>query len=427
MLDPETHLVLQTNFGRRAPDVLPKRCLNTRHKNANCTLCLDACPVDAIQLTASAPITPQLQADMCIHCGICLAVCPTDVFSQPLVPETTLLRTHFELPAEQAVAIICPLHPQPQENAAPVEHVIRHQRCLAAFSEEHLLTLSADGQRTLWLDDSWCRRCPIGSVHNILLHTVQSTNALLKTFARAESIHTHTLNPAQLQAKPRSLPLTESSQPQVSRRGLFQALGKVVQQRASEVLENLPHQATDPLPVDQRLPVHLPPSRKHLNEHLAGLLPIPPEHLPRDDDLPAANIPYGQVQIDAARCSGCNLCARFCPTGALTFTAATAEVDAETPVPFTLTFQTNLCLDCNICVIICPENALTLADAVPGEAIRHPQPQTLIADDLVPCANCGVPTRPLTPDAPALCYICRASQNTFNHADLLNDLLDKLT
>ncbi|NOZ72190.1 MAG: 4Fe-4S dicluster domain-containing protein, partial [Chloroflexi bacterium] len=223
------------------------------------------------------------------------------------------------------------------------------------------------------------------------------------------------------------LPLTESSQPQVSRRGLFKALGKVVQQRTSEVLENLPDQPTGTLPVDQRLPAHIPPSRKHLNEHLAGLLPLPSEQLPADDELPADSIPYGQVQIDASRCSGCNLCARFCPTGALTFSATTAEVDAELPVPFTLTFQADLCLDCNICVIICPEDALTLADTVSGEVIRHPATQTLIADDLVPCANCGVPTRPITSDSPPLCYICGADQTTRKRDHLISDLLSKLS
>jgi ferredoxin len=256
---------------------------------------------------------------------------------------------------------------------------------------------------------------------------VISANNLLAAFARPASIHTHTLDSQHLFAEARLLPLTEFSEPQVSRRGLFTTLGKVIQQRATEVIENLPEQPAGPLPVEQRLPSRLPPSRKHLNEHLAELLSVSPAQLPDDDELPAADIPYGQVQIDTALCSGCNLCARFCPTGALTFTAATTEVDAETPAPFTLTFQTNLCLDCDICVIACPEDALSLAESIPGEAIRHPQPQTLMAADLVPCANCGVPTHPLASDAPALCYICRARPNTPTHANLIDDLLDKLT
>jgi len=419
MLDPSIHLALQNTFGRRPPDSQPPRCLNTRHKDAACHLCLDACPVDAIALSGSASITPTIDPQTCIHCGICLTACPTDVFSQPLAPETSLLRTHRQVPSAQSLTLICPLHPLPQHNQAPPTEVIRHQRCLAAFSTFQLLELSVDGQRQLWLDDSYCADCPIGSAHASLLRSLQAGRHLLAAFARPAALHSHTLDADHLASASHPVQLSEATQPAYTRRGLFKAVGQIVQQRTTEIVENLPPPVpTGPVPVAERLPARVPASRQHFNQQVQRLAAASAASAAL---LPTAIVPYGNLTIADDRCCACELCARFCPSSALRFVSSTKTDDG--PTHFVLEFAPTLCLDCNICTATCPEDAITMLDTVPAEALQHPTASPLVSGELTPCQQCGTLTR-IQPHADApLCYICR---RTIAKPDLLSDLFRKL-
>jgi len=57
---------------RGRPKLDPGKCV------AGCTDCVDACPTDAIQLSAAAP---RLDLGRCIFCGECAAACPTGAVS----------------------------------------------------------------------------------------------------------------------------------------------------------------------------------------------------------------------------------------------------------------------------------------------------------------------------------------------------------
>lgn len=66
---------------------------------------------------------------------------------------------------------------------------------------------------------------------------------------------------------------------------------------------------------------------------------------------------WGHVIIDPEKCSSCQMCATFCPTGAI---AKYAGEDGSIGV----THRPVDCVKCRCCTDICPEGALELSDEV---------------------------------------------------------------
>ena len=410
-MEGEVLALLQGAFAPSAPKVHPDRCLNARHKEAGCRLCVDACPTDAIGLREGRPI---LDREQCARCGLCLHTCPTDAFTQARPAEATLLETVAQLGAHP-VELFCPLHPEPEHTQAPVAVRVRHKRCLAALAPAHLLTLSQDGQHPLWLDDSICNRCPLGANQAAIAQTATQANRLLEALGRPPAIHRHSQEAPQLPAQAEAKPLVDGSQPRVSRRGLLGALGRRVQERAAQVQDQLPDgPAPSPRSVEERLPQQTPESRRRLLARLAPLLREGLESGALDAQAPLSTegLPLAQVTVDAEACSGCRLCARFCPTGALAFQAEVSflhAMAADERAAFQLTFRPALCLDCNICTVACPEDAVGLEERMPLAGLLPETEELLVQGQLVACQECRVPTAPRPGDEIPLCHVCRAS------------------
>ncbi len=82
------------------------------------------------------------------------------------------------------------------------------------------------------------------------------------------------------------------------------------------------------------------------------------------------------VVLDVDRCSACTLCARDCPTGAIT-----AAGDASVR----LSFHSTLCDGCGVCVEVCPEKCLQLKQDKAG---THTD-VVLFQDEFARCEKCG--------------------------------------
>ena len=397
-------LMSETNltFHLPAPDVHPQRCIHARHRQAGCRLCTDHCPVEAIHLAEGPLPLPLLDIETCVGCGVCLPVCPTDAFTQTPAPEARWVGfADDELPPQQAFALTCPQHPSPEFPSAPADYVILHHRCLAAFSPENLLTLSGDGIRHIWLEDTPCGTCPLSLAHETIRAHVHAANQLLMAFGLPAAVHLSTDVTIPEEHSPK--PVLDSTSPAVDRRGFFRSLGRWTRQRLEETRAqgSQPPMIDPGAPVDQRLPYHVPPSHEKLNRHLLHLAQAASPQPSFILDAPA--LPWSDLELDVGACSGCQLCSRFCPTGALNYLWAEFE---EGPA-FNLTFHPRLCIDCNICVAVCPDNALELTHAVSIDKLLHPERQLLLADYLVPCQACGTLTRLREGEGKDLCYVCR--------------------
>ncbi len=94
--------------------------------------------------------------------------------------------------------------------------------------------------------------------------------------------------------------------------------------------------------------------------------------------------PLGRVEVDVTKCTGCGLCARECPSGALV-----ASNDADV---FRLVFHYGECLTCGACTRICPEKALRVERRL--ETAGLGSQAVLFEDELVKCSECGAPVGP---------------------------------
>jgi formate hydrogenlyase subunit 6/NADH:ubiquinone oxidoreductase subunit I len=74
------------------------------------------------------------------------------------------------------------------------------------------------------------------------------------------------------------------------------------------------------------------------------------------DELIATRL-WGHVLIDEDACTSCQMCATFCPTGAL---AKFSDDDGT----FGIEHAPSECVKCRCCEDICPAGALTLSDEV---------------------------------------------------------------
>ncbi|MFQ5593898.1 MAG: 4Fe-4S binding protein [Anaerolineae bacterium] len=415
MLNLETISTILDDFGGAPVSVQAEHCLNARHKDAGCTLCADACPTDAIELQLGRP---RLALDRCVSCGLCLHHCPTDVFTQRGAPEMSLAQT-ISLISDSALSLVCPQHGGPASAYAPVTTVVRHKRCLASLSVSRLLELADSGRRIIWLDDSPCAECPIGRAQPAIAQTAKTTNYLLQAFGRPPAIRTHLSNSDELHDEPNPRPVVDGDRPEVSRRSFFGALGQLTRRTAATaIVEALP--APIPggtVPVDQRLPHWIPATRERLYSQL--------KHLGAAVDVPikTAGIPFADVNVDGDACSACALCARFCPTGALSFVANTDS--------FVLYFRSTTCIDCEICAVACPEDAVSFGPRLEAVALIDNERRPLVAGHLAPCVGCHEPTAaPIAEAVEPRCYVCRQGTDPVSplrdSAGLIADLVQRL-
>ncbi len=378
----------------------PKRCMNSRFRQIGCTRCADTCPADgAITVTLGAPA---INNDACAHCGLCLHNCPTGAFSRPDPTLRRLFTVAESIPVPE-IDLICPQHPTPNIGGAAA--TIFTKRCLAALSPAHLLPLTRLDKQ-IRLDDSPCADCPIGSVQPSIAESVSKANAWAEILPEHTPLTLHSQQPAD--APPQKRVLVDIDRPPLSRRGFFQSITQLGKESVGAALAEDP---VDPstlgrtVPVSERLPHFVPPQR-------AQILGVLDADISMDDDtatapLPLAtesDLPVVNVVVDAAACTACGLCARFCPTGAVAFLSDESR--------FALAFYSALCLgeECSICDLACPETAITLHPVAPSAGVVSKKPRYIAAGELRPCAMCG---QPITAgdDHPTTCYACRPHKN----------------
>lgn len=326
------------------------RCAVVRNRNATCMKCAEACTSGCISYDNNELI---ISPEKCIGCGTCATVCPTCALEAHRPDDAELLRACLAVAkaGEGKVVVACEQILEAAKGLYDPEKVVG-VGCLGRVEESLLVSLAVAGVEQVSLVQAKCATCE----HAIGLQTVEAvrdtTAALLDVWSNGMRVD--------IAAKfPSSVRLVEDKGYDASRRGFFSNVKDEARSVASATVdfavkdalgvEEAPEPKYVKVMADGTLPHFVPDRRERLLKGLATL------GAPRDEMI--ATRLWGHVIIDPEKCDSCQMCATFCPTGAI---SKFQDEDGT----FGVQHAPGECVKCRCCADICAKDALSLSEEV---------------------------------------------------------------
>lgn len=338
---PELMEILSRLEGQ-AVQVHAEQCTRARHRKSTCTRCADACPTGAISWKDGLAV----DAEKCTGCGACAAVCPTGALETSAPNDAELLTRVRQVAAEKKpVAFACPRYLEESEGKAGLISV----RCLGRLHEAVLVGCVAFGADSVLLVDGACADCPQAKAREVAVESMSRANRLLEAFGSPARVTMQGALPEDMLVALAENALSEG----LSRRGFFSLLARESARLGAVAADTVlsSHIQSEPEePKKGELPVTLPAKRALM---LAALRRLGEPEAARLDMGGWATFGYTEA------CTGCQMCAFFCPTGALT------KVEAEGQMG--VAFRAAACVACDLCVDVCYQKAVELT---PGADAR---------------------------------------------------------
>lgn len=410
-------------FAERPPVALlyEERCLPERDLGSTCSRCAEACPTDAIVVgadrsAADAPATafgsvtkdgltgPRIDDEACVRCGRCVTACPTAalVAVAPFDDDTLLDKTagagaaacaHANRAETNGVAgegakAAAKLGEgdgdggregagthggEPSGKRTPVagfacERAARTGRidaertvtlpCLGWVNEALIVHLACSGAQRIALLTAPCTSCEHAAAVVDLPRTVNAAQRILDTWnIDATASIAETIDDV-------SAADDEEAIGEVSRRGLFSQARSALADAAADAASA--HVAA------------------LVGQRAADTTALEPDRCRWQmlDDLHATGLPDSatvvprclapRVSIHVEQCSGCALCAGFCPTQAL------HKVGKVTGGRTLLEFDPALCRDCGTCEDTCRYEALSREESLTVSQLFALEPHELL-------------------------------------------------
>lgn len=364
--------------------VEPGRCMEVRHRAARCHACVEACPQGALEVGGNRiAVSPEL----CDGCGACANACPTQA-----------LRTASPSWAELAALVDALAADAPPEGPGTLEFACAHAAessirnrivvpALPYVDEALVAHAAAQGFSGVVLTS--CGKCPcleaalaampavVASARNLL----QAAGSPCTVTLRRQKPGSGKTAPARAQAAPGGAG--------VSRRDALSGMAAqmrsiVAETAAAEMHDALGTQPEEPslrqvlLEADGSFAKFPMPRRQELLDSLYRMNPQP------TGTVEARG--FGRVVVNAAACSRCALCARFCPTGALQGEGAPIGAgpvgawpsqDAK-GAPGSLAHLPGDCVACRLCETACPLNCLTVQEGLDAPLLFRLTPINLL-------------------------------------------------
>lgn len=327
-------------------------CAHGRSRKTGCTQCIDVCSTRAIASRGDQiEVTPQL----CMGCGACTTVCPSGALSY-LVPRVadigqqikTALRAYTAAGGTDAALLL-------HDGSAGVRALRGLSTTGNGLPARYVpLTLHHPASAGL---DVWLGAVAYGATNVTVLLTPDIAPEYTQALRAQASIAN----------------------------AILAALGY---QNADVRVATVASLAAELWEAPRGLPVRHPASfnlgndkRGTLDAVFAHLL----EHAPTPQpvvDLSGvgACAPFGEIAVNADRCTMCLACVGSCPEGAL----------ADNPELPQLRFIESKCVQCGLCETTCPEQAITLSPRLNLTAEAR-KPRVLNQAEILGCSRCGKP------------------------------------
>ncbi len=339
------------------PFIEPNLCRG----HQECRLCLDTCPLKAVRAEVGQ-VT--IDTTVCSGCGACVEACPYRAIFYPTFSleeldkeiEGLLLSKEIALEPRIIAAICQNCWPTSDQDGVaglsyPVSILPLRVPCLAMVSPWLILRAFDMRAQGFALISGKCR---LGFGSSRWQESIQFIQGLFNCW----------------DIEPERIRVFEVTEDKPG--GVEQGLSQFAEKMAR--LGAIPLSMSEPTLVPEeglRLPALVKGMRNKVRSSSKGVI------------LTEA-VPFGKVELDDSRCTGCGLCALNCATGALTV-SSNEEADV-----YQLFFKHDACVACGRCVEVCPEKCLCLErilelDRIGSSAI------VLFEDIIVRCSECGSP------------------------------------
>ncbi len=330
-----------------SPDNLilfPFQCLREKYQGQECDICLQACPYNAIRFTSKI----EVDDSKCKACGLCTHICPAGVFE---------LKDYFQIVEQTRAAIkegelelYCYKTKGKKEGQMP---------CLGLLNEGLLLDLITHGAQMIYLNEVKCPECLSNAIRDNLEQKITSTTKLVDLLSHHRKVKIQ-----------RSNDQTTTTKSGYSRREFFSHFREVAFKKITFSLIEPKKEVTQQIPNYRRL---LATAVRKLGQNA---------RIDKEDDvikkISVNGLPFAQIEVNST-CSLCELCSKFCPTGAL--------LKEDNEKEGYLLFNVLNCTKCGLCKQICPQEAITFASSIEIFGLLYGY-HKLIKHNYIRCPKC---------------------------------------
>lgn len=332
-----------------------ERCVRVRNRNARCTKCADACASGCIHAEGGSI---KVDITRCVACGSCATVCPTSALSMlnPLTSEIArdCLRQRAYQEGDEVV-LGCGIAEQYLEGRGEKRSAV-WVACVGRIDEAMLIQLTTSGISQVRILVGACGACLhhparvlFDQVCVSAAHMIEALGLNMQVICecvspdgeKSQSCDTAFSNDGPIHVFSQQQPIALTPYREQVDLDACKLWTEQDQMQAEEKAQE-PSRFLKVME-DGTLP-HFIPDR---SEDLLTLLSQ--SEIP--DQLLETRI-WSTVHVNEELCSGCGMCAVFCPTGAL---ARTDRILIHTPCD---------CVQCRLCMDICPEMAIRISPCV---------------------------------------------------------------
>jgi ferredoxin len=340
--------------------IYPERCLNSRSGDDYCRVCVDVCPIHAIELSVDGVC---LDVSQCNECALCASDCPTETFTHD---EFVLIDIVGSAAGKKELGLICRFSDADKVIAGSLA-----VPCLGLLDDVLLVGLRAAGVERLYLYGlNKCEACLSRVGGQRLSHTVEAApEAVQSCFPeiRDMSENVNVIPFALLEDRPDR----EAVERPMNRRGFLGTMAKDVAHVAISTLPDSfqPESGSVTSMQNETMVKHMPQSQQLALSNISAL------------GISAGFTSWFHEVCACGQCDACDICSLVCPSGALS-----AEKSEHS---WQLHHKTNACIGCGLCTSLCPHQALQLQPLTEKALIVDEEINTLYTCRQSVCSECG--------------------------------------
>lgn len=324
-----------------------RRCMPLRNAYSKCTLCADACPVQAISVS---PKGMNIEKTLCINCGTCTTVCPVQALT-PLTPTDNELAQEAVHAIEAAQGTACFACARVIAHRGPDKEKVIAVECLSRVEESLLLGIAAHGISSILLADGDCSTCKYKKCGQLAHNIAYETSELLYGMGNPLRIQCITGVPQKLHVN-----FTEEEL-SAERRSLFFHTKDVAAKTARSVATAGIKEATGIDLSKKAAAVAQEDPQRH--DNMLNAL----AQLGEPQEMTVSSRRFASLRIKENSCSACQKCVLICPPKALTKSIIPRE---DAPGSY-FEFDASKCVRCKLCLDVCRDGAIVLEDATMTE------------------------------------------------------------